>query len=205
MKPTQIKSYLFLIFFLSATTSSCSKETNASKQNKNVVKTEKDSHGHDEHTEEKGADSHGHDEHTEEKGADSHGHDEHTEEKKEEGQENSKIGDSKGIMKADEVNGFILSPEALKNFNISFILIKNQTITIPESAILKSLEETNIYRRRNQYIKRIDFQVVSKNDKLITIKSNDLTINDEIAIEGIGFIRISELAAYGGAEEGHSH
>lgn len=149
---------------------------------------------HDEH-EEKG-------EHKEHEKEDDHGkHDEHEQE-----EENSKVGPGKGIVKADEKLGFILSNEALKNFEVKTIKLEGTgPWGVPLSARMLSKEEINIYRVRNGFIKRIDFSLMEKKGSLIKIKSSDLQSGDEVITNGVGFVRIAELTAYGGAPEGHSH
>jgi len=125
---------------------------------------------------------------------------------KEHAEENSNVGPDKGIVKANEEEGFILSPEASKNFEIKTIkLIGAGPWMVPVSARMLSKEEVNLYRIRNGFIKRIDFKLIAKNGSLIKIMSSDLVSGDEIITNGVGFVRIAELTAFGGAPEGHSH
>ncbi len=131
-------------------------------------------------------------------------HDDH--EKSEEAEANKSVGTEKGIIEASEKLGFKLSPEAIKR--IGFKTIKF-TPTFPckisIDSILESKNEVNIYRIREGYIKRIDFEKIRTINNFIEIKSNELKIDDEIILDKIGFIRLAELAAYGGNENGHSH
>lgn len=126
-----------------------------------------------------------------------HGH-------KEEKSEN--IGPGKGIVAADEENGFQISPEAEKNFEIKRMKFSSLAqIKIPKSAVVTAGMETNIYRYRNGNYKRVDFNVVTKLSDGLHITSKELKPNDEIVIHGMGLLRIAELAAFGGAPESHSH
>ncbi len=172
----------------------------------NAVDEEKKSHEYDHDTDEhKNKDkSKGHDEDKE----DDHGvageHDDHGEH--EEGEENPQVGSTKGILEANETSGFKLSPEAEKNFGIQKIKVGNATLVeIPKEAILTAVSEVNIYRVREGFYKRIDFIKMKDANNLISVKSKDLKSGDEIVIRGLGFLRIAELAAFGGAPEGHSH
>lgn len=143
---------------------------------------------------------HDHDHGKEEKGV----HGRPTEHKHEEGGEN--VGPDKGIVEASEENGIKLSKEAFANFGIkSLKLTGNGPWSIPSSARLLSLEETNIYRVRDQFIKRIDFKTIKTAGGIITVQTSELRAGDEVVINGIGFLRIAELVAFGGAPEGHSH
>ena len=79
------------------------------------------------------------------------------------------------------------------------------TIEIPKEAILTAVSEVNIFRFRDGYYKRIDFVKISMVNNKVLVKSKDLKLNDEVIVRGLGFLRIAELAAFGGAPEGHSH
>jgi hypothetical protein len=115
------------------------------------------------------------------------------------------VGKEKGILEADEAKGFKLSPEALKNFSIQTIPATTAPTKVSRSSIFFGLEEKNLYRVRDGYFKRIDFKTLSKSKTEYTVTSVDLKEGDRIAVTGLGFLRVSELAAFGGVAEGHSH
>lgn len=138
-------------------------------------------------------------------GANEKGHDE-GEHGHEEAEEGSNVGPDKGILEANEEEGIKLSPEALKNFEIKTTRLAGLgPWTLPSSARLLSGEESNLYRLRNGSFKRIDFILVKKTPEQIIVNSNELKPGDEVVTGGIGFLRIAELTAFGGAPEGHSH
>lgn len=164
-------------------------------------KHSEDEHGH-EYNENEGDAHVKQDEH---EGHDDHeGHsDEHGEEH---GEENSQVGADKGILEASEEKGIKLSPEAEKNFDIEKTAINSsQPITISKRTIVTSGVEVNVYRYRDGFYKRIDFVQISKNDSTVTISSKDLAKGDFIVTKGLGFILVAEIAAFGGAPEGHAH
>lgn len=138
------------------------------------------------------------------------GHDDHEGHSDEPGgehsEENSQVGADKGILEASEEKGIKLSPEAEKNFGIEKVAVNNsQPITISKKTIVTSGVEVNIYRYRDGFYKRIDFAQIGKNDSTFTISSKDLAKGDYIVTKGLGFILVAEIAAFGGAPEGHSH
>lgn len=121
-------------------------------------------------------------------------------------EENSSVGADKGITAFDEHDGFKLSAEAVKNFDLKSLLLKGAgPWEVPNSATLYSGEEINIYRLRDGFYKRIDFVVVTKGASQMKIKSEDLKADDHVVVQGIGFLRTAEIVASGGAPEGHSH
>lgn len=189
LKLVGVSIFGIIIFALIFKSKNKHDEVTNSLKNSQVVKA----HDEDVHLDEEGHGKEGHE--------DEHGHEE---EKHEE--ENSKIGNGKGIISASEDKGFELSPEAVKNFSFTTIKLSGDFPWIlPDSALLLSQDEINIYRIREKIIKRVDLEVIKKTEGSIWIKSFDLKNGDSVIISNVGFIRIAELTAFGGAEEGHSH
>lgn len=130
----------------------------------------------------------------------------HSHEEGEEEEGASSVGPDKGITEFSERNGFKLSPEALKNFDLKYFKLNGDgPWTLPKSAVVHSGEETNLFRKRNSFFKRIDFQTIKNTANQLTVDSDDLREDDEVVIIGLGFLRIAELAATGGVAHGHSH
>lgn len=171
------------------------------------------SHGDDSHDHDKKStkpDKHEHeDRHEHEHEKDEHEHGEHEDDKEGEHEHEeggSNVGPDKGILEASEESGIKLSHQALKNFEIKTVKLSGSAPwTIPASARLFSGEEVNLYRLRNGSFKRIDFSLLNRTPEQITVNAKELQPGDEIVINGIGFLRIAEIAAFGGAPEGHSH
>lgn len=139
-----------------------------------------------------------------EKHAEGEGH--NHEEGEEEEEEAGSVGPDKGITEFSERSGFKLSPEALKNFDLKFLKLNGDgPWLLPKSAVVHSGEETNLFRKRKDFFKRIDFQTLKNSGNQLTIDSDDLREGDEVVLVGLGFLRIAELAATGGVAHGHSH
>lgn len=116
------------------------------------------------------------------------------------------VGPEKGIIEASPAKGFKLSPEALKNFEIKTVkLAGDGPWPVLTSAIVHSGEETNLMRLRSGFFKSIDFQVIRQTPSGPVVESDDMREGDEIVVSGLGFLKISELAAFGGVAHGHSH
>jgi 5-methylthioribose kinase len=129
-----------------------------------------------------------------------------TEHEHEHEEENPQVGPEKGIQEASEEKGIRLSSKAELNFEIKKIKYDGQVICqIPKSAIVSAGIEVNVYRFRDGFYKRIDFKEIKRDKTNITISSAELKKGDEIVTNGTGFLRIAEIAAFGGAPEGHSH
>ena len=101
--------------------------------------------------------------------------------------------------------GFKLSDTGIKNFELTYVDYKAPGTLIPSKAIFRSLSEVNIYRVRAGLYKRIDFKTLEKSKDIWKVSSPDLMNGDKIVVNGIGFLRIAEIAASGGLSDSHSH
>lgn len=137
--------------------------------------------------------------------SEAHKGEQHLDENEHGHEESSQVGPDKGILEADERHGIRLSPEAEKNFEVKRVKISNLPFTIGSSAVVYAGKEENLFRYRQGFYKRIDFSVAGKADGNLIVQSQHLRPGDEIVTRGLGFLRIAEIAAFGGAPEGHSH
>ena len=144
------------------------------------------------------------DEHQHEQASSGQDHaEEHHEEVAEEGSIN--VGPDKGVISFDEHDGFVLSKEALANFEIKSVILKGkEPWSLPTASLLLTGDEKNMYRLRENAFKRIDIQIVRKEPSVVQIKSKDLQAGDSIVIQGVGFLRVAELDVTSG-ESGHGH
>lgn len=210
----------YLVIFLSLLFFSSAKAQNTDAQCTGDPKKCSNGHANEEH-----GDEHAHEDEDHEKGEakhdeseaheDEHEHSEnekgeHAEHGKDEGhgeehEESTQVGPDKGVLAANEKSGFKLSAEATKNFKLKFLVYNGGAISLSLDSILQTTEEKNVYRVRDGFIKRIDISVISKSKTELTFTSSDLKSGDQIVVSGLGFLRMAELAAFGGAPEGHSH
>ncbi|AUN98422.1 hypothetical protein DOM21_09060 [Bacteriovorax stolpii] len=135
-----------------------------------------------------------------------HGHkekkEEHAEHKDEHKDEHGH-GDEHGEGTSE--NGFKLNEKSTKKFGIQTVTLKAGVVEVPREAIFKGLNEVNVYRFRDGFYKRIDFKTLENNKDVLKISSSDLKSGDQIVIQGVGFLRIAEIAASGGISDSHSH
>lgn len=200
-----MKKYIFITCLLAAYVTSSYVRANDDHDHASEKKPKVESPKHEEHgthEDEKGEDHESEHKHSDEE-SEEHGHgDEHAHGE----EENPQVGPKKGILAASEEEGIKLSPEAEKNFEIQkFKVMANSTFEISKEAVVTAGLEVNLYRYRDGFYKRVDFEQISRSGNKIQIRSKDLKSGDEIAITGLGFLRIAEIAAFGGAPEGHSH
>lgn len=206
MKLKLIITLIFLSFFSYA-------KTQKPIQNAPKAHSEEDGHGHskeDNHSKGKDHDEHGEHKEDQKQGEHKEG-DEHAEHEEGDGhgeheEANSQVGPDKGILAASKELGIQLSPLVEKNFEIKRIKVGNEKIIlIPVGALVRSGKEVNLFRLRENYYKRIDFETIKKQGAQVEVRSSYLKSGDEIVVEGNGFLLTAEIAAFGGAPEGHSH
>lgn len=200
-----MKKYILITYLLAAYVTSSYVRANDNHDHASEKKSKAESPKHEEHgthDDEKGEVKESEHKHSDGE-SEQHGHgDEHAHGE----EENPQVGPNKGILAASEEEGIKLSPEAEKNFEIQkFKVVANGAFEIPKEAVVTAGIEVNLYRYRAGFYKRVDFEQISRSGNKIQIRSKDLKNGDEIAITGLGFLRIAEIAAFGGAPEGHSH
>lgn len=121
-------------------------------------------------------------------------------------EESDRFGPGKGVLAANERDGLRLGAEAAKNFAIvAKELAGPGPWRVPRAAVLSALEETNLYRLRDSFYKRIDFTELSREGSEILVKSEALRPGDAIVVSGVGFLRLAELNALGAEPAGHAH
>lgn len=113
---------------------------------------------------------------------------------------NPSIGPDKGIV-AKGPDGFQLSPEAIRSFELRMQDISNNEPNLPILALVKVQENQFIYRLREGWIKKVPVKIIKKNKETVLVEILSWKPGDKIAVNGSSFLRVIELAA----EEGPSH
>lgn len=90
-------------------------------------------------------------------------------------------------------DGFKLSKKAMSNLGVTFNALKGAgPWMIPKSALVRIKHSTGVYRRWDGWITMVLVKVLSQTKETITIKSVDLQDQDEVAITGVPFLRMTE-------------
>lgn len=144
-----------------------------------------------------------HADHSDHNEKDEHGdanHDDH----EEEGEGSSGVGPDKGILEKSE-QGFKLSPEAIKSFELKIQTVSNKSSEFPRATLVEIKDGKFVYRIRENWIKRVSVKVLKKNKDTVILELSQFQAGDKIIVGGTGFIRVSELVAEEGVSHGHSH
>lgn len=97
------------------------------------------------------------------------------------------------VVAFSKEDGFKLSNNAIKNLGVSFKAIKGSgPWMVPKSAIVRIKHSTGVYRKWDGWITMVLVKILKQTKETVTIKSIDLQEQDEIAITGVAFLRMTE-------------
>lgn len=117
---------------------------------------------------------------------------------------NSAVGPDKGIIEKGE-NGFKLSPEAIKSFELKTQNISSGKLELPSASLVEIKDGKFVYRIRDGWIQRIPVKVIRKSKEKVSLELSQFKLGDQLIMGGTGFVRISELVVEEGIAHGHSH
>jgi hypothetical protein len=90
-------------------------------------------------------------------------------------------------------DGFKLSSKAIDNLGITYHSLKGKgPWVVPKASLVRVKHSTGVYRKWDGWNTMVLVKVIAKTKETITIKSIDLEDQDEIAITGVPFLRMTE-------------
>lgn len=111
-------------------------------------------------------------------------------------------GQVKAVSESSPENGFKLLPNALKNIGVVTkpVEIVAGMYTFPSSALVHSLDQLVVYRLRNGWFKLIPVDLIREETDQISFRSSEIQAGDQVAIQGVGLLRVADMEAFGGGE-----
>ncbi len=123
--------------------------------------------------------------------------------KAQETEESGVLGPGKGVTAKSDL-GFKLSPEAEKLFRVQSKswqeIIAKKPNDFPKNALIRVKNEKYFFRIRDHWIKRFEFKEDFWTSQQILEELRD---SDRIVVSGTELLRITELFAENGHEDGH--
>lgn len=170
--------------------------------------------GHDhgkEHSDHENIDDHkGHDDH---KGKDGHkghgdhkGHDDHKD--GDDGHDHGggkAIGKGKAIVEVDEVKGFKLSKEAIKTLKLKLKTVDGSSFKIDKKTLVASKNKKGVYRFRGGYFKFLSAKILKEETNGYMVEVKGVDFGDQIVVNGVGLLRVTDVYSTDKSEYGHSH
>ena len=127
----------------------------------------------------------------------------------EEGEESQSpgVGPGKAILEANHEKGFKLSEAAFKTIGVKTAAVQAVAggATVPRVSLVFFQGEVGVYRVKDGWYKLIEVQIASRNKETAVVRSSELKSGDQVANEGVALLRVADLDAKGGNEEGHGH
>jgi hypothetical protein len=101
--------------------------------------------------------------------------------------------EEKAVKNFVKGEGFELSAKAQKKMGISFLALKGKgPWKVPEEAVVNIKFSQGVYRRYENLITFVLVNSSRADDRSVWIESVDLQDGDEVAVEGMEFLRIVE-------------
>lgn len=106
------------------------------------------------------------------------------------GEASIEVGPTKGVTEVASDKSFKLAPEATQTLGIQTVSFVSGSISVPRSALVTTLQENQVFRIRDGYLRPISFKSISSADQKVVIQSTDLKSGDGVVVSGVGFLRI---------------
>lgn len=169
---------------------------------KKKIEKKSDHKGHDHskgHDDQGKHDDHkGHDDHGEKKGHSDHDdHDDHGGGKA--------VGKGKAIEEVDEKKGFKLSIEAIKTLKLKLQTVNGDEFKIAKGTLVASKSVKGLYRFRGGFFKFLPVELLKEEKGKYLVKVKGVDFGDQIVIDGVGLLRVTDVYSTDKSEYGHSH
>lgn len=111
-----------------------------------------------------------------------------------------RAGPTMAAQEASLQNGFKLNEQAKKNIALKTKKIESSPYTVPAVALVYYGDKVGLYRLRDGWFKLIEIKDRINKNTSVTFNSLEFKVGDEVAIEGVALLRVSEMDVFGGEE-----
>lgn len=115
------------------------------------------------------------------------------------------IGKGKAIEIVDEKKGFKLSKEAIKTLKLRLQNVDSNEFEISKSTLVSSKNIKGVYRFRAGFFKLLNVKILKETKTGYKLKVVDVDFGDQIVINGLGLLRVTDIYSTDKSEYGHSH
>lgn len=118
----------------------------------------------------------------------------------------SRVGVGKAVESFDKEQGFKLSPKAMKALGIQFqSLSGNGPWKVSKSSLVHLKQSAAVYRRYDGWISMVLVKIVSQDVAGVWIKAADLEAGDDVAVQGVPFLRMTDSDLNAGTVDSCAH
>lgn len=111
-----------------------------------------------------------------------------------------RAGPTLAVLEANIKDGFRLSEKAKKVIGLVTKPLGSKPYIIPPNAIVNYGDRVGVYRLRNGWFKLIEIRNSEGLKSSVAINNADLKNDDQVAVEGVALLRVSEMDAFGSAQ-----
>jgi hypothetical protein len=115
------------------------------------------------------------------------------------------IGKGKAIVDVDEKKGFRLSKEAVKTLKLRLKNVDGSTFQIDKKTLVASKNTKGVYRYRAGYFKLLPAKIIKEVKGGYRIDVKGVDFGDQIVIDGVGLLKVTDVYSTDKSEYGHSH
>ncbi|MBC86464.1 MAG: hypothetical protein CL677_04730 [Bdellovibrionaceae bacterium] len=152
---------------------------------------------HDDHDDHKGHDHSKHDDHDD--------HSKHSDNKGHDHGASKAIGKGRAIEIVDEKKGFKLSKEAIKTLKLRLQNVDGDQFEISKATLVSSKSIKGVYRFRAGFFKLLSAKILKETKSGYKVKVAGVEFGDQIVINGVGLLRVTDVYSTDKSEYGHSH
>ena len=117
-----------------------------------------------------------------------------------------RVGPGKAVEAFNKEDGFKLSEKAMKSLGVSFETIQGAgPWRVPKKSIVRIKQSTGIYRRYDGWISLVLVKIIKEENGTTLIQSEDLEANDEVAITGSQYLRMTDSDLNAGTVDSCAH
>lgn len=118
----------------------------------------------------------------------------------------SRFGPGKAIEAFSEEDGFKMSQKAIATLGVRFASIRGKgPWRVSKSSLIHIKQSTAVYRKYDGWISMVLVKVVSQTRDTALITSQDLEAEDEIAAQGVQFLRMTDADLNAGTVDNCAH
>ncbi|MFT6068094.1 MAG: hypothetical protein ACJAT2_002341 [Bacteriovoracaceae bacterium] len=115
------------------------------------------------------------------------------------------IGKGKAIVEVDEVKGFKLSKEAIKTLELKLKTVDGSSFKIDKKTLVASKDKKGVYRFRGGYFKFLSAKILKEETNGYMVEVKGVDFGDQIVVNGVGLLRVTDVYSTDKSEYGHSH
>ena len=132
-------------------------------------------------------------------------HDDHDDHKGHDHGASKAIGKGKAIEVVDEKKGFKLSKEAIKTLKLRLQNVDGDEFEISKTTLVSSKSIKGVYRFRAGFFKLLNAKILKETKSGYKVKVAGVEFGDQIVINGVGLLRVTDVYSTDKSEYGHSH